>query len=266
MAFRTTTNKPRSRPKVTVTFGGLLILKPNSDNGCDIGINRFSDGHFFQLLVLVDEPCKPLTVMRIFSGTPTGDIGINASPRRQGVRIFTGNEEEFDRENAANSALDFRWALDLGLMHEHVDFNDGARPVATLNEGTLYSSKLTREGLNPTVHSLTDDVPLNRFASDLAAAINLPTDGKVTLTWDDFGVPRSIDLPDPRFSEEATYTIALINQPPGRFAPEHDEITLYYRVMEVAGQPIDPANRCRLEFVSVPSTDEVPCMPVIINS
>jgi hypothetical protein len=215
MSFATTTTRPSTSSKVTIKFVGLMLLKPGAGNTCEIGIHRLSDTHSFQAMVIVNKPCRTPSLIRLVTGPLTGPFAINVTPDPgTGVQAFTSTSTAFDRANYRNNNLDFRWALNLqqeqGIT---MDFNNGARPSATLNAGVLYTPSLVGEELNTELVRGTTRKRLNRLSADLAAAINLPEGGRVELTWDEDGEPREYRLPRrvDRHEPETTYTVLLLN-------------------------------------------------------
>lgn len=273
MPFTTTTTPPDTNAQVTVKFAGLMLLKPSeSNNGCDIGIHRLSDSHEFQVIVVVNKPDRPPNVIRLVTGTVTEPFNINVNPAPgSGVEIFTPTAT-FDRSSTTYDELDFRWAINMQELHDGTDFNDGARPIATLNAGTLYTSTLTRPDLSPDLVRGTTRTQLRRFSADLAAAINLPTRrSKVELSWShESGEPRVIEsrvfeLPRRADPVGTRYTVVLLNDPPISSAASHDELAYYYEVLELNGAPVPEPDRYRIAYTGEPTSDEIPCMPVVIN-
>lgn len=268
MTFATTTTPPKTDAQVSVKFAGLMLLKPTANsNGCDIGIHRLSDEHEFQVIVVVNKPDRPPTLIRLVTGTLAEPFNINVDPDPgSGVEVFAPTPT-FDRNSTTYDELDFRWSINMHDLHEDVDFNDGARPIATLNAGTLYTSTLTRPDLSPDLVRGTTRTQLRRFSADLAAAIPLPTRrSKVELSWQhESGEARSFDLPR-RYDPAGTkYTIMLLNDPPTSSAPSHDELAYYYGVLESRGAPVPALDRYRLSYTGEPTSDEIPCMPVVLN-
>ncbi len=271
MPFNTTTTHPlTAAAKVTVEFKGLLLLKPDGNNGCEIGIHRFSSTHMFQVILIVRKPERAPTLVRLVTGPLTRPFAINVTPPPcMGVQAFAPTPEPFDRSNPnrTNNNLDFRWAINMRTPHPNADFNDGAHPVATMNAGILYTPTLSRTSLDPRLvpAPTTADTPqirLRRFSANLAAAICLPADGQVDLSWEESG---ELKLPRPSDPEETTYTISLLNEPPAFGLSSHDELDLYYSVLQVNGEPI-LAPRYHLDLnLGNPSTDEIPCMPIVLN-
>jgi hypothetical protein len=267
MSFITTTTAPATNAKVTVKFAGLMLLKPNENNGCDIGIHRLSETHALQVILVVSKPDRPPGLIRLVTGALTQPFAINVNQDpNPGVKAFTRGPDPFDPNRAGNNELDFRWAINMRQLHEGADFNDGARPVATLNAGTLYTSNLTPTELTPELVNGTKRTPLPRFSADLAAAIDLPVGGTVELSWTvDGGERRSLNLPRRNDPARTTYTVTLLNDPPVVNALAHDELSQYYQVLEVAGQMIPLEKQFRIAYNGDPNTDEIPCMPVVLN-
>ena len=277
MAFTPTPTPPATNASVTIKFAGLMLLKPGAGDSCEIGIHRLSETHSFQAMVIVSKPDRPPSLVRLLTGPLTGQLGINFIPPTAstattapvpGVRAFIPTTTLFDRSSNGNDELDFRWALNMReIQGTDVDFNGDARPIAKLNTGILYTSSLSNKELNPQlVKGAIPPRPLHRFSADLAAAINLPDRSHLEITWDEDGetreyrLPRRVDRHEPR----TTYTVVLLNDPPITTAAAHDEFAYYYEVLEHSGASIRSDQQFRLEFISGPTTDEIPCMPIVI--
>lgn len=267
MPFTTTTTLPPARAKVTVHFAGLMMLKPGNDNTCEIGIHRFSSTHSFQIVLVVSKPKRPPTLIRLVTGPLLRPFAIEVLPRpTTGVQVFARTPEPFVRDDETNDVRDFRWALNLSALHPDVDFNDGARPVATLNGGVLFTPNLTPSDLDPKLVRGGETTLLHRMAADLAAAIRLTETGRVVLTWDQLGESKELTLPRSLDPEGTTYTISFLNNPPITDPVDHDEMYLYYRVLEIGGARIPRSSQLALDFVNDdPTTDEIPCSPVFLN-
>lgn len=265
MAFTKVNVPPSTTPRVTVKFAGLMLLKSDDGRTCEVGINRFSNIHSFQVMLVVNQPDRPATVIRLLNGPLSRELSINVFPApgpTEGFRAFC-LPGVFDRTATTNHPLDHRWALNLRIQHPGADFNDGARPVARLNAGVLYSSSLTDPGADPELVQGTTRTRLVQIAGDLAASIPL-VGSIVRLRWDEFGEPKEFVLPRRRDPGTAKYTIVLLNEPLTVNPPPHEELPLYYRVLQVGGASI-PEPRCRLVFNGDPTTDEIPCNPIILN-
>ena len=268
MPFSPITTPLPATPRVTVQFAGLMLLKPGAGNSCEVGIHRFSSTHAFQVVLVVRKPNRPPTLIRLLNGPLLRPLAINVLPDPgTGVQAYAPTAEPFVRSSGANDVSDFRWALNFRALHPDADFNDGARPVATLNAGVLFTPNLTPAALEPELVVNRVTTRLYRLAADLAVAIDLPagSPGRVILTWDELGDRQTLTLPRPLDSDDTTYTISLLNNPPISNPEEHDEMYLYYKVLEAHGNPIPRSSRRQLNFVSSdPTTDEIPCSPVML--
>lgn len=267
MPFATTNNVPSTNPKVTVKFAGLLLLKPAAGDNCEIGIHRFSGIHSFQVMLIVNKPNRPPTVVRLITGSLTSDLAITVNPRPSaGFAVF--EDAVFDRTLPNSNELDHRWALNVRSLADHsdVDYNNGGRPVATLNAGVLYTPTLSPEHLNPELVRGLDITPLNRIAAELAASIEMTTE-TVTIAWHELGEPQPpVVLPRPLDPPNTNYTIVLMNDPPISSPTAHDELALYYKVLrKPGGFEVLNDQKFRLEIPYPHKTDEIPCLPLELN-
>lgn len=267
MPFSPTTTALLTNSTVTVKFAGLMVLKPDATNGCEIGIHRFTNTHTFQVILVINKPNLPPTLLRLINGPLTRDLTVRVLPDPgTGVQVFTPTPDPFVRTDPNNHLLDFRWSVNMLPQHPTADTNDGAKPVVKLTAGILYTPNLTRPNLGPILVQPTTTTPLFRLAAELAAAIDLQPGSTVELSWFELGKKETYTLPRPAALDPVgtTYTIALVNDPLIS-TPAHEELDLYYRILEDGGQQIDPNHRCRIDFTSSPSSDEIPCMPLVFN-
>ena len=261
MPFTVTDNEPDVHSKVTIKFGGLLLLRPKDNNMCEIGVSRSSSIHTCQLMLIVNKPNLPATLLRLASGPLLKDLVINCTAPG-GFKAFAQDPFDPTQENG-NHRLDYRWAIDMSELNPDSDFNQGAHPIATLNDGVLYTSNLSLLTLKPAlIKGNLKREPL-MLAADLAVSIPLAPGSQLTMSWTssanpDIVLPRRVDL-DP---EGTIYTIVLLNDPPITTPTPHDELGLYYKVLEVGGGPIHPNDQWQLIYQSHPKSDEIPCLPV----
>lgn len=270
MAFATTNNAPSTNPKVSLMFSGLMVLKPGAAaNTCEVGLHKLDRGHNLQVILVVNKANRPPILSHLVTGPLTSNFEISplANPLPPpDFKVF--ERDPFDRTTQNSHELDHRWAINLGLKHPGVEINDGALPAVTLNTGVLYTPNLTNPLLDPTLARVnTPDDKLNQIAPNLAVSIDLSPGQRIIFKGRDQGAPLELILPrleDVRGDE--TYTLAFINEPPGRNSPPHDEFSLYYRILEVGGAEIPAEERFKLKFEqkSVRS-DEIPCMPTTRN-
>ena len=267
MPFTVTNTSPKINATVTIKFGGLLLLRPKAGNAniCEIGINKASAIHSFQLMLIVNKPGLPATLLRLASGPLLKDLEISSTAAGAGFKVFA--KDPFDPTKPGNDPLDHRWAINMQGLNPGSDFNMGAKPIATLNDGTLYTSNLSLPTLKPALVRGTAKIEPISLAADLAASINLAGGEFLNMHWTnapnpDLVLPRSAAL-DPAGT---TYTVVLLNDPPITTPSPHDELALYYKVLEVGGGPIKPADQWQLIYQSHPKSDEIPCLPVVLNT
>jgi len=268
MPFTVTNTPPNVNSKVTVKFAGLMLLRPNGNFNCDIGIHRFAPGHMFQAMLIVNKPGLPPTLIRLTTGPLMTDLTITANPPNTGFRVYAKDNNLFDPANPNNDRLDHRWTIDLYKRNPGINFLDeGTKPFATLNDGTLYASNLSKEDLKPVlVRGEHEREELIYVAADLSASIELPGQAILMMSWREFGKPKSLKLPrDVDQNLSATYTIVLLNDPPSTELASHDELALYYDVVRKNGQEVPNNEKWQLIYEGGKS-DEIPCLPIIHNS
>jgi hypothetical protein len=277
MPFNTTTTVPDPNSPVTVKFTGLMLLKAGPNNTCEVGIHHLSEFHTFEAILVVNQPGRPLTLVRLFSGPLSAPVSIRRAPAPPaGFQVFA--QEPFSRNNGSSHEFDHRWALNPRSWHPGVDFDEGANPILTLNAGILYASNLTREGLNPGLVPAPSPTslpnpkkqraiqPLHGFAADLAVAIDVtPPNSGLFIEWDEAGTRQTVQLPRAIDPAGTTYTISLMNEPLSTTAPAHDELSLYYNVLRANGNRVPLSRQLRIQVEDPGRSDEVPCMPVILN-
>lgn len=279
--FQPTASPLVVQPKVTIEFAGQMILQPGTadtdvSRTCEIGINRFSKGHMLQVLLTVKTPTEPPTVIPLLTGPLTDDFMIRLGPdahlppnpaaRPGDFRVFAPTVDPFDRHAAGNNNHDYRWALNLRHpnIHPNATRTNGAEPVVKLRTGTLYSPRLTPVELNPRLERDGSTILLNKVPPELAASIVPPSGTHVLLEWNDMGdrlhrvLPREEDHPD------TIYTVSFINDPPAN-SPSHEELALYYKVLQASGVSIPQGQRFQLKFDDASGTDRIPCLSVVLN-
>lgn len=273
MPFTRTTTEPSTTPLVTVKFAGLMLLEDGAGDTCAIGIHRWAPQHSFQVMLIVNKPQRPPTVIRLRSGPLEGPFVIRLDPVKSAdFKAYAANGAQLDAEgdllrnvhNATNYPLDYRWRLNLRKLHPNAQRNEGANPIVQLETGVLYTPNLTPVNLDPKlVKENGETQPLYRFAADLAAAIQPPANTTVQLEWRELGQLQVQPLPRSRNLDPAgtTYTVAFLNDPPLSAPKSHDEIAEYYKILTVGGDLIPPEHRWELTYATNVRTDEIPCMP-----
>lgn len=281
--FKPTATPLELLPKVTVEFAGQLILQPGANDTadsrtCEIGINRFSRPHRLQVLLIVKEPGRAATAIPLLEGPLTEDFIIRLGPdphvppdpnaRPGNFEVFAPTADPFNRHSSGNSPNDYRWSVNLrhpDLQHPDVTRARGAEPVVRLRTGTLYSPNLIDTDFNPTLERDNLSISLVTIPPELAASIVLSPEDHVRLEWSDLGVANEQILPRGEDHGDTVYTVLILNEPPPG-TPEHEELSLYYRVLQDGGIPVPPHLQWRLTFASGGGTDRIPCLPIVLNS
>ena len=280
--FKPTATPLELQPKVTVEFAGQLILQPGGDDTegsrtCEIGVNRFSRPHRLQVLLVVKEPGRAPTVIPLLEGPLTDDFMIRRGPdphvppdpnaRPGNFEVFAPTADPFDRHASGNSPHDYRWSVNLRhplLEHPHITRTRGAEPVVKLRTGTLYSPNLLNTNFQPSLRRDTLTIPLVTIPPELAASIVLSPGEQVLLNWSNLGVADDLTLPRLGDHADTVYTVLILNDPPPG-TPEHEELSIYYRVLQDGGHPVPPHLQWRLSFGSGGGTDRIPCLPIFLN-
>ena len=260
MAFDLTDNEPAPNSPVTLTFSGLMVLKPGANNTCDIGVHRFNRDHLFQVILIENKPNQPPTLTTLLTGPLTGPFSIflDSNPDAGDFKAFAPGTFARNGEDER----DFRWAINFREHHEDAQVNGGVEPVINLKTGVLYTPSLTRPGLAPRLTRTGASVELNRIAEELAVAIARSEGRRVVLQWQDLGVEKTVPLP---LDSDTTYTVAFTNNPPNLVLEPHDELALYYRILKVDNSSIADELQFRLAVARGARSDEVPCMPTTLN-
>jgi hypothetical protein len=272
MPFQTTVIAPPTCPKVTISFAGLMVLRPGANNTCEVGIHRFNTSHECRVTLIVRKPNRPPTLVPLIKGPLEAPFSIrlhpDPNPLMGDFSVFAPTPDPFVRNAPANHHLDYRWAVNVRELHPLLELNEGAQPFVTLRTGILYTPNLTLEALSPKFERRgSSPREMHRIASNLAAAIITPDSKRVRLAWHDFGKLVQLELPRENDPENTTYTVAVTNEPPKINAEAHDEMALYYRILQDGGGiGIASDQQFSLTYTSSdPRTDEVPCLSLLQN-
>lgn len=264
MPFTPTNVEPSIDSKVTVTFSGLMLLKPGANNTLEVGIHKLNRDHAFQVFLIVKKTKNPPKLIRLFSGPLHSNLEMVVNDPGAGIQTFVSPNKTFDAQSERNNPLDFRWAFNFAALpgHERVDLNDGAKPMATLNSGVIYASNLSGKNRGLVLESVDNEIPVYQFAADLAVSVDFKGT-QMTFKWT--GGPQP-DFVLPRISDEddTTYTVALVNDPPSIKRPAHDEFEEYYKILQIDNRAVP--NDLRYKFKGSPKelSDEIPCLAGIL--
>lgn len=274
MSFIRTATPPSTNSTVTVSFAGLLALRSGANESCEIGVNRFSRVHTFQVMLVVKKPNRPPRLIRLLTGPLTSDLEMSVVPNpATKFRVFASATaaDPFDRTTNPPDdnylSLDYRWAFNARSLPDHqtVNFNQGGQPIAKLNTGVLYTSTLTRSALQIKQICGNVETDLHRIAADLAVAIELAGQSKFLIAWSELGeVQDPVVLPRPGDPTGTTYSVVLLNDPPISNPPTHDELLEYYKIL-VKGDGSQIQDKCRLETSQPHKTDEIPCLAILLD-
>lgn len=282
-------------PVVKIFLQGQLILEPQADKTCDIGVNRSATKHefSFELRQRMVDPIPDVVIMRILGEIELPDVKIGLkAPAGDGV---TGKgakrlipTEEFERAET-DDPQDFRWLVDLSSKEFHnaevvINGND-TQPNIKIKDGIFYTAQRTDPDV-VTVNSVETavdstgnvlalpGVPLNRIASLMGVNIYLDdASAKFKMTWTQNGEKKEIVLEKPPVGSNIKhYEIRIINDPPfiaNDEAPKHQELREYYKAIEmVRNEDGERTNFLpfELEFVQGATpplgSPTIPCMPV----
>lgn len=268
MPFQTTATPPPTNPKVTISFSGLMVLQPGVNNTCEVGIHRFNTSHECRATLVTRKPNRPPTLLSLLKGPLEApfSISLDSNPVAGDFAVFAPPPDAFIRDAPSNHPLDYRWAVNIRDRHVNVGLNEGAQPFVILKTGVLYTPHLTRIGMGPNLinqemmNLSAPPIPLHRIASSLAVSIILPGTRKVQLRWRDFGKEVPLDLPNDNDPANTTYTVAFTNEPVKLNAEPHDEMALYYRILNDGAGPVADTQQFTLQYSGVTRTDEVPCL------
>jgi len=274
-----TTDRPDAplnpgQTEVNVTFEGLLVLRAQDTDDpqtkvCEIGVANAEIDHTFVIEVSVVGNGR----LWNFGGPPGGPFEIRADDAASGVQAFMRDENPFNRSNAANDELDFRWVLDLKHLHPSSAVNDiKIRPSVQLNRGLLYASQVTplppamevfRTAGGQSLHSL------RRIAFRLGARVVLGMTEKLRIIRNGLEL-YSIPRPPHEVPPGSSYLIKMSNldiSPPTAVPGDCStgDFTRYYHVIDTISTP----NQFDICFFTPPTplfgTTDVPCMAVVTD-
>jgi hypothetical protein len=277
MPFPHTTDRPdvpvsAGQTDIEITFEGLILLRSEDTSNpqikiCEVGVHHGEADHSLVIAISV------VGGGNLWSrGGPLGStLEMRADDAAQGVAAFIPDENPFNRSNASNDELDFRWALDLKQMHPTGSVQDGMiRPGVQLNRGILFTSAVTprppamevfRTGGGQQIHSL------RRIAHQLGARVVLNDGEKLRLVR---GGVELYSLPRPphEVPPGSKYLISVSNSdehPPTAVLGNctAGDFRRYYHVVTNVTLP----NQFEICFFCPPAmitaTTDVPCMAVV---
>ncbi len=262
-------------PDVQIFLHGLLMLFPDENGACKVGVHRLSVQHKLSVEVRVKGTIPPDPPLLRLAGTLDSaglKIGVdsNAPP---GVSKFVTGNGEFDRSDESNDIRDFRWSIDLQKLDPFQPPMElektGISPLITIKDGLLYTARRTNP-LDVDV-SLTNvasaSTPLKSVARIIGANIYLKEGENLVLKWYGDGKDQTLAIPRKKAADRPAL-IYIDNSPSlmpsGR--PDHSEFAEYFKVITNA----TPTTRqFDVDFQLLGNnplgTDRAPCMPVVVG-
>lgn len=262
-------------PDVQIFLHGLLMLFPDQNGACQVGVHRLSVQHKLSVEVRAKGTVPPDPPLLRLAGT-LDSAGLKISVDSEappGVSKFVTGNGEFDRDDQNNDPRDFRWSLDLQtldpLQPPMLLEESGISPVITIKDGLLYTARQTNP-LNVQV-ALTNvgnpDTPLMSVARIIGANIYLKEGENLILSWYGEGKDQFLAIPRKKALDRPAL-IYIDNSPSlmpsGR--PDHSELAEYFKVISNA----TPATRrfdvdFQLVGTNPHGTDRAPCMPAVVG-
>jgi hypothetical protein len=276
MPFNTTQVFPPEDPgpDVQIFLHGLLMLRPDQNGACQVGVHRLSVQHKLSVEVRVKGTIPPDPPLLRLAGTLDSaglKIGID-SENPPGVSKFVIDDGEFDRDDQTNDPKDFRWSLDLQkldpLQPPMLLEESGISPVITIEDGLLHTARQTNP-LNVQValtHVGNPDTPLKSVARIIGVNIYLQEGENLVLSW--FGDGRDQTLTIPRKKAVDRPALIYIDNSPSLMPSrtDHSELAEYFKVISNA---TPTTRRFNVDFqvlgTNPQGTDRAPCMPVVVG-
>jgi hypothetical protein len=275
MPFNIVTTLPPASPSLTVFFRGLLILSPNADGTCSVGVHYKSAGHALWIDVDVVDLTDPQNPIRTNLFSVPGPLKVRDflievdPPTNNGVTKYVPT---------VTDDQDFSLVLDPAgpVFHNQTLTLDptGTKYGIHLTEGVLHTARRTKES-DVTIKRVwgnKPDLDLHSIASLVGANIYLDNGSSVVLSWDQRGT-QTVPLPKP--PSNFKYEVVVYNDPDPPNPNPHSEFKEYYKVLrKSSGAQFPPgeqfdlditphtlAHGALLKFTPFAS-DRIPCMAV----
>ena len=262
-------------PDVQIFLHGLLMLSPDQNGACQVGVHRLSIQHKLSVEVRVKGTVPPDPPLLRIAGTLDSaglKIGVD-SAAPPGITKFVSDNGEFNRDDVNNDPRDFRWSIDLQtldpLQPPMLLEKSGISPVITIKDGLLYTARQTNP-LNVDV-KLTKggnlDKTLKSVARIIGANIYLKEEENLILTWFAEGKNQTLVIPRKKAADRPA--LIYIDNSPSLMPsgkPDHSEFAEYFKVIPNA----TPATKqfdvdFTLLGTNPQGTDRAPCMPAVIG-
>lgn len=262
-------------PIVEMLFKGLILVRPNPGGTCSIWIHTAPDDHYLIIEIRGRSPAGSDFLVDRHVGPIVGaPLTVSFSSGPAGVTAFQPEPRPFNRRNAQDRR-DIGWSIDLEDTVFHPGGNliiDAAFPPnIEMSNGVFFTADITDERVLDVGRKRGGDyVGLRQILTVLCANISPPAGSTVVLNRTGVS-PWPIALPRAGDPANTRYRISVRNDPLSiDFDPTHDELERYYELVRLpSGAVVPPADRFQLEVrprgSSSRSTDEIPCMPILLR-
>jgi hypothetical protein len=288
MPYHDSTTLPDD-PTVKIFLQGQLILEPQDDFTCDIGVNRCSPKHELSIEVrqrMIDPGSPDITLMRQLGKLEPSGVEIDLEPASTaGVKRFIAPTSFARDANTNADGCDFRWLVDLKSPEFHdaevVVNGSDTEPNIKIRDGIFYTALRTDPDVVTVTRTGGDkaDLDLNRVAALVGVNIYLSDDTvKFKLAFTQNGEKQTLVLAKPTAASGIKcYEIRINNDPPfvdpNLDLATHQELKEYYKVIDGVFVDDEPTDFKRFELLfgrpqarSAPpsglGTPTIPCMPV----
>jgi hypothetical protein len=260
-----------SSPLVTAYLSGLLLIRCLNESSCDIGVVNNEPSHILKISLRVIEPASTRTIV-LHHGSLDTPFRIDVERATQpGVFAFQDPDHAFARNPRRDNGRDLRWAIDLEGDEFHREPLSANLPLihpglSLNNGGVFHTAERTDEDSLKISRSRSGVYGMSSIAAIIGASIDVVPDSHVTLQWS--GAGRPLILPRPDDKPGARYELIVSNEPP-EATTDSDELANYYAVLKKNnGTAIPDGEKWMLDVGPhslLLKTDEIPCMPVILN-
>jgi hypothetical protein len=271
---------------VEVLFKGLIILNPNDDGTCTVGMHRTSDDHFLIIEIRAKRPGGGDVLVARRAGLLQNMLTIRASnpgpgPRVSAFRPGASAGVSLNRQTSSDTR-DLRFAIDLLHPIEFYGPNSilmdlqKATPGIQIFDGIFVAIDVTddNEIEIKRARGASNVMPLDRIAA-VTGALIAPPAGSVILDWNDgtsLTLPRPVGGGDGQDPAGTSYRVSVRNEPVEIDFTLHDELESYYDLVKKLDGSSVPLNEqfsllinLHPHGIGTVSTDRIPCMPILLD-
>jgi hypothetical protein len=285
MPFQQVKNMPDGEPDVRIFFHGLLLLRSQDGEACEVGVHPNAANHTFSVEVRTKTAGKADVVhMRHFGDLkfrrPGVTIKVEGAARDAAFKFIP--DKPFNIEEGQGEPEDFRWVANLEGGHFH------AKPLSTsvfdtqhtieLKGGEYYfhAARRTEAPISRTGGGKEPQI-FGRLASVVGAKVYLSAEQALIMAWHDGSRECSLLLAKPEAG--TSHEIYINNSPlfedPVLLLSPHDELDQYYKVIQSVGlveqfslKVNELPTRARegsAKFDSARGSARIPCLSVVLD-